>query len=313
MAPSDVALICVAGPVEPTLLTEFVEHYRGLGVQEFRLAFHFPDETAHDREHLLLELTRRLGVEPGIVSRGPWHEDVNARLRDRLRQQTTAAWHLLTDVDEFQQYPGSLADVLELAAARDARTVTGLLLDRVSADGSLPDVSRGLDATFPLGGFLTHSRLHGDPRKVALARPGAVVADGNHRSPGYRSPVPLVVAVHHFKWRAGVVEYLRQRQSNFETGRWRETTPAMRAEAGLFLDWLDRHDGRIDVRGVTPWFRPVTLDTVAPWWQEAAAELIATWRPWHPSNDDDHHHHHHHHDHHGYHGYHEMGGENADA
>lgn len=277
----DVALICVAGPVEPALLTEFADHYRRVGIREFRLAFHFPEDTPHDREEFLLGTARRQGIDPGVVSRGPWHEHVNARLRDQLRQQTTAAWHLLTDIDEFHQYPGSLGEVLELAAARAARTVTGLLLDRVSADGTLPDAAAGLDATFPLGGFLTHALLRGDPRKVVLARPGAVIADGNHRSPGYRSPVPFVVPVHHFKWRAGVVEYLRQRLSNFETGRWRETRPAMRTEARLFLEWLSRHNGRIDVTGVTPWFRPVTLDTVAPWWPEAAAEIVATWRPDH--------------------------------
>ncbi len=277
----DVALICVAGPVEPALLAEFFGHYRRAGVGDFRLAFHFPEDTPREREQVLLELARQHDIRPGIVSRGAWHEDVNARLRDRLRQQATADWHLLTDVDEFQQYPGSLADVLRLAARHDAQTVTGLLLDRVAADGSLPDSAHGLDATFPLGGFLTHFLLRGDPRKVVLARPGAVIADGNHRSPGYKTPVPHVVPVHHFKWRAGVVEYLRQRLSNFETGRWRETTSAMRAEATLFLDWLGRNDGRIDVTGVTPWFRPVNLGTVAAWWQEAAAEIVATWRPVH--------------------------------
>ncbi|MEU5662046.1 hypothetical protein [Streptomyces longwoodensis] len=161
------------------------------------------------------------------------------------------------------------------------RVVGGLLLDRVAADGSLapwhPDP--GLEPAFPLGGHLTHRLLLGDPRKIVLAHASATVASGNHRAPGLTPDPDTLACVHHFKWRAGVLDDLRRRVDRFSSGAWAEHTPAVRSEASRLLEHTGRHSGRIDVSDPRLAFRRVTLDQLPGGWATEAAAITTAWRP----------------------------------
>ncbi|WP_239405015.1 hypothetical protein [Frankia sp. Cj3] len=155
------------------------------------------------------------------------------------------------------------------------------MLDRVAADGRLrpwaPEV--GLDRSYPLGGFLTHRLLRGDPRKVVLVRSGVEVASGNHRSPGRRPANDPLVIVHDFKWRGDVVTYLARRAAMLAAGRWQEQSPAVRDEAHRLLAHVEEHAGRLDVSGQTVLFRPVAMDAVPSWWADESRAIVDTWRP----------------------------------
>ncbi|MET8816444.1 glycosyltransferase family 2 protein [Streptomyces sp. NPDC004549] len=144
-------LIAVVGPVEPALLTAWVAHYRTLGIERFFLAFHFPEHVDADRRHQVLAACREAGIVPAAVSVGPWHEHTNPRLRDALRERAGAGWHLLADSDELHAYPAPLGEVIGAADMSGTGTVGGLMLDRVTADGSLTgwDAEQGLDAARP--------------------------------------------------------------------------------------------------------------------------------------------------------------------
>ncbi|MCD0449445.1 hypothetical protein LO762_09615 [Actinocorallia sp. API 0066] len=119
-------------------------------------------------------------------------------------------------------------------------------MDRVAADGQLtgwqPTV--GLDATYRLGGFLTHRLLRADPRKIVLAHSDAALALGSHRS-----------------------------------GAWKEETPAIRDEAARLLAHLDANDGRIDTANPLMDWRPISLTVLPSWWPELATRVIAEFRP----------------------------------
>ncbi|WP_338686564.1 glycosyltransferase family 2 protein [Streptomyces acidiscabies] len=272
-------VIAVIGPVEPELLTAWVDHYRRLGVERFLLAFHFPDHVPGHRRDELKEACEALRIAPLAVSTGPWHEHTNTELRDMLRDRAGTGWHLLADADEFHAYQAPLAEVVAEAEASGTSTVGGLMLDRVSADGRLtgwfPSSREGLDAAYPLGGFLTHLLLRGDPRKIVLAHSGVPVDSGNHRAEGHRPVNRPPVVVHHFKWRRGVREDLERRAARTADGSWKTKSPALLLEARRLLSHLSLHDGRIDV---TP-FRPVSLQETPLWWPEEATQLAATWRP----------------------------------
>ena len=274
-------LIAVVGPVEPALLTAWVTHYRGLGIERFHLAFHFPEHVSADRRHLVQASCRELGIVPAAVSNGPWHEHTNPRLRDALRERAGAGWHLLADSDELHSYPAPLQEVIAEAEGSGTGTVGGLMLDRVTADGSLtgwrPD--KGLDATYPLGAFLTHHLLRGDPRKIVLAHSSVPVASGNHRAPGHRPVNRPPVVVHHFKWRDGVHQDVERRAEHSADGTWKTASPARLEEARRILGHLQQHSGRIAVDSARLEFRPVSLTTVPDWWAEEATNLVATWRP----------------------------------
>lgn len=274
-------LIAVIGPVEPDLLTAFVAHYRAHGVHRFVLAFHFPDHTSDEHRAQLLDTCGALGISPELVNVGPWHEQTNTRLRDELRAVAGPGWHLLADADEFHTYPSGLTDTLHEAASAGTGTVGGLMLDRIAADGQLRQWTpqQGLDHAYPLGGFLTHYLLRGDPRKIVLAHSSVPVASGNHRAPGHRPVNRPPVVVHHFKWRHGVDTYLQQRVTHLADGTWRSNSPAVLRESRRLLDHLARHGGHIAVDSPTLRLRPVTLDAPPGWWTEEAGHLIATWRP----------------------------------
>ncbi|MFF3517661.1 glycosyltransferase family 2 protein [Streptomyces sp. NPDC002573] len=195
------ALIAVVGPVEPPLLAAWARHYRGLGIERFLIAFHFPDHVPDAQRYELQAACRELGIIPTGTSTGPWHEHTNTQLRDALRHRAGPGWHLLADADEFQQYPARLNEVIAQAEKSGNRVVGGLMLDRVAASGRLTvwRPESGLDLAYPLGGHLTHRLLHGDPRKIVLARHDVTVSSGNHRSPGHRPDTDRICAVHHFK------------------------------------------------------------------------------------------------------------------
>ncbi|MEU3279225.1 hypothetical protein [Streptomyces antibioticus] len=274
-------LIAVVGPVEPALLTAWVTHYRTLGIERFHLAFHFPGHVDADRRHQVQAACRELGIVPDAVSDGPWHEHTNPRLRDALRERAGAGWHLLADSDELHAYPAPLTEVIAAAEASGTGTVGGLMLDRVSADGSLTgwDPAQGLDAAYPLGAFLTHHLLQGDPRKIVLAHSSVPVASGNHRAEGHRPANRPPVVVHHFKWRDGVDEDAGRRAQHSADGTWKTASPARLAEARRLLEHLQRHGGRIAVDSPRLNFRPVCLGSVPDWWAAEATRLVATWRP----------------------------------
>jgi len=44
------------------------------------------------------------------------------------------------------------------------------------------------------------------------------VVSGNHRAPSHQPDQDTLAAVHHFKWRAGVLEDLRLRGEKFSRG-----------------------------------------------------------------------------------------------
>ncbi len=274
-------MIAVIGPVEPDLLTAFIAHYRTHGVHRFLLAFHFPDHTSDDQRIQLLDTCGGLDLSPALVNIGPWHEHTNTRLRDELRALAGPGWHLLADADEFHTYPNGLTDTLHEAANAGIGTVGGLMLDRIATDGRLRPWTpqQGLDRAYPLGGFLTHHLLRGDPRKIVLAHSSIPVASGNHRAPGHRPVNRPPVVVHHFKWRHGTDTYLQQRVTHLADGTWRSSTPSMLSESRRLLDHLARHGGRIAIDSPAFRLRPVTLDALPAWWAQEAGRIIDTWRP----------------------------------
>lgn len=70
MTPAPPVVIAVIGPVEPALLTAWTAHYRRLGVERFRVAFHFPDHVPDTRQHDLLTVGRALGITHAHVRLG---------------------------------------------------------------------------------------------------------------------------------------------------------------------------------------------------------------------------------------------------
>lgn len=273
-------LIAVVGPVEPSLFRIFVEHYRRLGASDILVAFHFISEVPRHRRAAILNACRELIGHPVLISQGPWHEEIHGSLRDHLRFRAGTGWHILADVDEFHAYtepPDRL-----IAAAEDAgsRQIGGLLLDRVAADGKLrawkPEI--GLDSSYPLGGFMTSRLLGGNPRKIVLAHSSLELILGSHKS---RTDEPVndpLVPVHHFKWRAGILDDLRRRVAEHTRGTWTEVSPAIRTEARAFLEHIQINGGRINIKDSRLMFQQVSLNDQPESWPANSRDVYKRYR-----------------------------------
>ena len=276
-----VALIAVVGPASHDLLEPFAAHYSSLGVTEWRVAVHFPAGTSTGDRTRLLTACRNAVGPPELISEGEWRVPTNPTLRDRLRARARAEWHVLADSDEFQFHPGGIHETIARCRADGGAArhqfATGLFVDRLSANGDAsPGASTptGLDTCFPLGSFLTAEILHADPRKVTIAhRDVEIGSGGNHFVWDDPIEAPAPMPVHHFKWRAGVHEYLEHRIRTFED-RTEPREHMVRAEAERALRFLSRpeangHDGLVRF--------PASLDELpADWWTISAA----VWRRW---------------------------------
>lgn len=273
-----VALIAVVGPAAHDLLEPFATHYRSLGVSEWRVAVHLPAGTPAGERRRLLTVCRGTVGPPELVSEGDWLVPTNGILRDQLRASARAEWHLVTDSDELQFHPGGLTETIARCRAGAVPFATGLLVDRLSARGDLPasdSTPEGLDSRFPLGSFLTAQVLQGDPRKVTVAhRDVPIGSDGNHFTsddPVLETPAPL--PVHHFKWRAGVRQYLEHRVRTFEH-RAEPPEQVVRTEAQRALTLLraalaSGHSGPVTF--------PASLSQLPADWPTISAPI---WRYW---------------------------------
>jgi hypothetical protein len=274
-----VALIAVIGPASHDLVPAFCEHYRALGVSEFRIAVHIPEGAQTASSERLIDTIRvATGGPPELVSRGAWRVETNGLLRDELRDRALADWHLLADADEFQFHAGGLEATLAACKGGAAPFATGVMVDRLPSGAELPPAGgrpRELDRSFPLGCFLTAALLDGDPRKITVARRDvAIGSPGNHFVEGESeldAPAPL--PVHHFKWHQGVSDYLAHRARAFAASPLHSEL-GVRREALRAVELLAS-----GVSAVTAGVRTfgASLTELPARWEETSAPI---WRYW---------------------------------
>ncbi len=153
------------------------------------------------------------------------------------------------DMDEFHEYPASLAEIVRIMNRREAWALRGWILDRVAEDGTLAPIrsSPSIGEQFPIGCDFTSSVLKGWTQKIVLCR-GRVQLQGgvNHDTcNAWYDEIPIghgnQYLVHHFKWTQGVDERLRSRLAQAAI------SPCYSNECRRFLDHYDVRR-RIDVR-----------------------------------------------------------------
>ncbi|MFD9498142.1 hypothetical protein [Streptomyces sp. NPDC060035] len=271
-------LIAVIGPVEPDLLRAFITHYRdGVGIRDFHLAFHFTEHASRALRDQLITVCEEMVGPPTVISQGPWHETVHSELRDHLRVRAGAGWHVIADIDEFHDYPVPPAELISAAETAGSPIVGGLLFDRVAQDGSIKPWSpnEGLDKAYPLGGYLTPKLLGGNPGKIVIAHSSVRLGLGSHRSLDEFPVNRPLVPVHHFKWRAGILQDLTRRVTEHTKGDWHEKGPWIRNEASALLGHVEQQGGRIDVSDQRLMFRPAAFGKIPDGWEKDSVDLVA--------------------------------------
>lgn len=272
-------LLCTLDATRIAWLPQFVEHYRGLGVDRFLLTLHTspaldPVETRRQRASFARCVE---DLDAGVPRFVACHFNAMNILSHKLHLVAEHArpgdWLVWTDSDEWQMHPRPIPAMIDWACSLGCDYVPGVLVDRVATDRSLApfDPARTAAATYPRTCMVSLNLLKTDIRKVTLARHDLRPTPGHHR-PADRAawrPFPRQVQVHHYKWDSTVRERLlaRLRPEFKVVSPW--WTESLR-----ILDYLDARDGFFDEADLAGWDLPARqlLDMV---FHESPADELA--------------------------------------
>ena len=228
-------LSCVGVELELALLGHFLDHYLDLGI-------------APDRVHLLLNardagsgafdaadaICAARGVAAGARWIAPYTSDAMWTRRRALQARVAGPgdWIVNADVDELHRYPAPLEEVVAYLEAGRFGAVQGVMIDRLSADGTLtaPAPAPSLAEQYPVAADVSLSVIgtgvaHGLDgtiklmmhRHDVLPNRGGHTAIGSERRTRYAAGARLAVfpgaadpvwrfgfpfRVDHYKWTA---------------------------------------------------------------------------------------------------------------
>lgn len=224
------------------VLPHMLRHYGRMGIDSFLINVnldHADDPIMDDVREALAEHD----IEVSRIQIGPWNNDVNTRLYAESKENPDD-WYIIADLDEFQEYPSDLREIIEQCEDKGYDYIEGCFIDRIAADGGFPEITSDspLDEQFPLGCTFTHRILGGYPLKVVAAKGKVEVSVGNHNANG-GVPCPVeecFVQVHHYKWDQSVVSRMWKRARNRDLG-------VYMLACRRFVDYFQVNNGRIDV------------------------------------------------------------------
>lgn len=234
---------------DAALLGHFYEHYIGMGITEFHVGvlescpfWVFVDTWSAGKKDVILH---RFEIEDGLQGA---RDSVD---QNKTREQAVAPdeWYAVADLDEFVVFNSgaTFPEKVEDACGLRVTAVTGGMYDRVTPNGHLPDfVEEDIWSQFPVCLELTKHLVRGNSSKMVLARGDVPVTHGHHADPA--RPSLHVAQVHHFKWRASVVEMLKKRMAHYKAigGSWQDCQNVLdhlRVNGGfLHLEEMIRRD-----------------------------------------------------------------------
>jgi hypothetical protein len=236
----------------PALVSQWLAFYRRHGVTRFHIALHEPPG-AERRSQAIRPLLS--APDLNVFAACEAAESEQQRV-DRISDYCAAELHgkpfvLTADSDEFISWPARAA-ALMLESGYDF--VTGMLVDRFELSGRTVEIRADLDlpSAFPLCTHFTWAALAGRITKIPVSRPGVRFRSGLHaleNEDALRRP-EWWVPVDHFKWRAGVIQRIRDRVARGWGG------DDYLKQCSLLLEKFAIGEDRIDLSGIARWWRP---------------------------------------------------------
>jgi len=234
----------------PDLLVHFLDHYARLGV--YRILVSVRTAEQGDLYDSAVSQATHFQARVYWESAQQFADSDKAEVEQAILEKNGVGpddYVMHLDMDEFHEYPASLAEIVRIMNRRDAWALRGWMVDRVAEDGALAPIrpSPSIGEQFPIGCDLTGSLLKGWTQKIVLCR-GRVRLQGgvNHDTcNALYDDVPIgdgdQYLVHHFKWMQGVDERLRTRLAHAAIAA------CYSDECRRFLDHYEARR-RIDVR-----------------------------------------------------------------
>lgn len=226
-------LIATIGVQDLEHVSHFITHYLSIGIapQQILITVHAPVDS-DTRIQTVTHMLKFHNIQAIYVWYGPFNTYDKFEIQESLARRLVLQqdWVLHPDVDEHQIYPfGDIKTFVDRLDERDLTAVFGIMQDRVTSDGSLAEVKRGIpmEAQFPLVCDVTKSIVGGAVTKLVLHRGFLMAEEGGYHTlfqwkgsfgrnfKRVRRP-PFNLAVSHFKWTSGVAPKLAQREATFK-------------------------------------------------------------------------------------------------
>jgi len=199
------------GVFEPNMISHWVNHWRDVGVTDWRVVVHAPSADDVRFEVIMKEL-RDNGIEPY----GWWFGDfTEVKKYDQLnlaRNNIGANdWIIPADLDEFTKFPTNIINLINKCNDDNITHLCGYLVDRVSSDGELHPLQKdkSIWVQYPDEKNMTGDVMGSTRQKVLLYKHMSGSVGHGHHQPG-----PQVLEEHvrylgeicyHFKWTASVI------------------------------------------------------------------------------------------------------------
>jgi len=242
-----------------TLFPKFLEYYNSLGIEKFLI-----NVNAKEGDPLIERAQKDLQKYSCEIAK-IWSEEFSEKDKVSYERETILRfcdmedWVVYADLDEFQEYPKKLPEMIKSCEENYIPFLEGRLIDRVASDGSFRKLSpqKSLDRQYPLGGYITNRILGAWDKKIVLARANKIVGGGHHiflhdeiQNSGYQQKkyngdlekVSKGINIHHFKWDSTILKRmdfgLELQDLSIQTGWHREIK--------TFHKYLEKHK-KIDV------------------------------------------------------------------
>jgi Glycosyl transferase family 2 len=202
------------------LVPHFLAHYTRLGVHRILLVVRTPKQD--DILSSAVEQAKSYGANVYWFSAARFADSDKADAEQFVLRETGLGpddYVMHLDVDEFQEYPASLSEIVTAMNQADDWALRGWLVDRVAEGGILAPIRLvpSIGEQYPFGCDLTLKVLRAWTQKIVLCR-GRVRLQGGVRHDtcnAYYDRVPVgrseEYLVHHFKWTAGILDRIRER------------------------------------------------------------------------------------------------------
>lgn len=212
------------------LLIHLLRHYEEAGIDDFYIAV--PSELVPEVK--IFADTYKITVAEGLNVFDSMRGGTSAVSEMRRRFQRADEWIVIVDLDEFIDFAVPIDQLLQLAEIEGANVVRGIMYDRFSADGGLPEIKPGsrLPELFPVKSRFTRDVRQGADWKGVLVKGlrDSVPGWGHHLFKDERV-CSLQLEISHYRWNQGTIERMEQ--------VYRELT-----DAGV--DWADEYKRVLD-------------------------------------------------------------------
>ena len=225
-------------------LTEYVQHYKKIGVSDFHFIIHASQQNNSFYLRAKHQL-QQLGIKNISRYGGMWNGLICTKLLNSVKRKYPNDWFIVADQDEFQIYGSDVFEIIKTAEKKKQDFISGILLDRVSANGKLsPFKGKNIWKKYPLCGFFSFPLTRANPYKIVLCRGNIKLAEGQHGVvlPNEKYPVrgDILCQVHHFKWTSLVRKRLKDRLIRAYQGEWEKSYLGYQDELAHILTYIQK-------------------------------------------------------------------------